>query len=78
MESEHTTVAETEQGQVTVRVYGDGDVVVCHGERGTCRHMRGVSGYGPILNACVMLELPTDIEDEIIDFVHGQTDLIEA
>jgi hypothetical protein len=72
----HTVVGATDGGKVIVCAYEDGDVVVNHGARGNCVEMAGVSGYGPILNACDRLDVPEAETDAVLDFVHEQADFI--
>lgn len=77
MRSQHMTLGRTDNGLITCRAYEDGDVVVCHGSRGNCVNMASVSGHGPVLNMCDRLDVPAAYENEVIQFVHDHTDLIQ-
>ena len=66
-----------EHGLITAKLYDDGDLVVCHGERGNCESIGDVSGHGHIINMCDRLDISQSVEDEIIGFVHEHDDLIE-
>jgi len=73
MNSVHNTVREGRTGQVTVRVYEDGDVVVCHGAEGGCVSLADTSGYDPLLDLCAGLDLDADVEEDVLDFVQDNT-----
>lgn len=75
MQSEHKSFGRADEGLVTCRVYEDGDVVVCHGPRGNVENMKDVSGFSPILNMCDRLDVPLEVEEQILDFVYNQSDL---
>lgn len=63
-----------ERGQILASLYRDGDLVVCHGERGYCESMVGVSGYDRVMEMCDSLDIGSEVEDEIIQFVSENTD----
>jgi len=58
---------------VTCKVYEDGDVVVCHGAEGGCVNLADTSGYDPLLDLCAGLDLSTEFEDDVLDFVGDNT-----
>jgi hypothetical protein len=77
MKSKHKSFGRADEGLVTCRVYEDGDVVVCHGERGNVENMADVSGHGPLLNMSDRLDLPFEYEQAVIDFVNDNTEVFE-
>jgi hypothetical protein len=75
MNSEHRAFGRADEGLVICKVYGDGDVVICHGPRGNCENIADVSGYGPLMDMCDRLDVPSEFEEDIIDFVRDNTEV---
>jgi len=73
MNSEFQSFGRADEGLVTCKVYEDGDVVVCHGAEGGCVNLADTSGYDPLLDLCAGLDLSTEFEDDVLDFVQDNT-----
>lgn len=55
-------------------LFEDGILVVSDGTHSDARTVRGVSGYGPVFQLTDHFGLSDDVEDDLINFVHDNTE----